>query len=312
MIHIPVLKNEISTFLNVKHGGIYVDCTAGRGGHISSILDLRKDILVVGIDKDPVNASFLEKEFKDKEVKVACSDYKYLDDVLSFYNIKEVDGIIFDLGFSSVHIDDAKRGFSFNKDGPLDMRYDTRQKLTAEIVVNEYTASQLQKIIKEYGEETFHRGIISAIIEQRSKARITSTKQLRNIIHGAIPSRFKKNRNVDPATKTFQAIRIEVNSELDSLGVGIDKAVGALKSGGRICVISFHSVEDRIVKRKFNGYANPCVCPRNLAQCLCGKKPVLKLIVKTPILPSDEEIHLNPRSRSAKLRVAEKIKGQNS
>ncbi|MFH1223045.1 MAG: 16S rRNA (cytosine(1402)-N(4))-methyltransferase RsmH [Pseudomonadota bacterium] len=307
MTHIPVLKNEIIAYLDPKDGGVYVDCTAGRGGHIQALLDSGKDILVIGIDKDSVNAAFLEKEFLGKNVKVACSDYSSLDDVIGFYDIKKADGFIFDLGFSSIHVDDAKRGFSFSKNGPLDMRYNTKQDLTAEHVVNEYEGSKLIDIIKEYGEESFCKNIVSAILRNRSLKRITTTTELRDIIHSAIPAKFKREKSIDPATKTFQAIRIEVNSELESLEEGLKKAVNALKPGGRVCVISFHSIEDRIVKRMFNGLVDPCTCPIGLAQCLCGQKPVIKLTVKTPITASKNEINLNPRARSAKLRVAEKL-----
>jgi len=305
--HVPVLKNECIEFLNIKAGGVYVDCTAGRGGHVEAILEAVPNVSVIAIDKDAVNTEFLTQRFKGKNVKIVHADYKDLDDILLFHDIKKVDGILFDLGFSSIHVDDEKRGFSFSKNGPLDMRYNTAQSLTAEVVVNDYDEKTLKKILKEYGEESFYNRIVGAIIENRKAERIKTTLQLRNIIATVVPFRGKAHQKIDPATKTFQALRIEVNSELDSLSTALDKSILALNTGGRLCVIAFHSLEDRIVKTKFNHEAVACICPRGLAQCVCGYVPRLKVITKKVVIPDEKEIRLNPRARSAKLRVAEKL-----
>jgi 16S rRNA (cytosine1402-N4)-methyltransferase len=305
--HIPVLKKECIELLNIKSGGIYVDGTAGRGGHVEAILEAAPNVRVAAIDKDPVNAEFLTQRFKGKDVVVVNADYKDLDDILSFHNIKMVDGLLLDLGFSSIHIDDAERGFSFSKDGPLDMRYNRSQDLTAEIIVNEYDEHALKKIIREYGEEPFYNRVVRAIIEYRTQQRIRTTFELKKIINGAIPSKGWSPKKIDASTKTFQALRIEVNSELESLKTVLEKVVPLLNVGGRICIITFHSLEDRIVKTKFNNEADPCTCPKGLVQCVCGKKPRLKVITKKVLVPEDKEIHLNPRARSAKLRAAEKL-----
>lgn len=307
--HIPVLKEEIIKFLNIKNDGIYVDCTAGRGGHIEGMLESgAKGIKILGIDKDPNNIDFLKKKFSDnKEVTLVHSDYKFLVDILHFYNIDKIDGIIFDLGFASIHIDDALRGFSFAKEGPLDMRYNTEQPFKAEDLVNDYSEKELGRIIKDYGEDKFFKNIARQIVKAREEKRITSTRELKEIIHRSIPAKFKAGKNIDPATKTFQAIRIEVNSEFESLEIVLPDAIKLLNKGGRFCAISFHSIEDRIVKQTINKAVSPCSCPKGLVQCVCGKKPILKWIVRTPLTASKEELNLNPRSRSAKLRVAEKI-----
>lgn len=305
--HVPVLKKECIELLNIKDRGIYVDGTAGRGGHVDAILEAAPKVTVVAIDKDPVNAEFLSQRFKGRNVIVVNADYKDLDDILSFHNIKMVDGILLDLGFSSIHVDDGERGFSFSKDGPLDMRYNRLQDLTAEIVVNEYDEAALKKIIREYGEEPFYNRVVHAIVARRAQQRIKTTFELKKIINGAIPSKGWSPKKIDSATKTFQALRIEVNSELESLKTVLDKTVPLLNVGGRICVITFHSLEDRIVKTKFNHEAKPCTCPKGLVQCVCGNVPRLKVITKKTVVPDDKEIHLNPRARSAKLRAAEKL-----
>ena len=305
--HVSVLKNESIELLNIKPGGVYVDCTAGRGGHVAAIMEKAgPDSLVIAIDKDPVNTEYLTQRFNDKRVKVVNTDYKSLDDILSFHNVQSVDGILFDLGFSSIHVDDAERGFSFSKDGPLDMRYDRSQGLTAEIIVNEYDESELKRVIRDYGEESFYNRVVHAIANYRAQKRIIGTYELKRIINSAIPFKGSASKKIDTATKTFQALRIEVNSELDSLNIALDKAIPLLNVGGRICVITFHSIEDRIVKTKFNNEAKVCICPKGLVQCVCNNKPRLKVITRKAVVPSEQEIHLNPRARSAKLRAAEK------
>lgn len=309
--HIPVLKEQCVQNLDIKDGGVYVDCTAGRGGHIQAMLNTGKKIFVIGIDKDAENVKYLEELFDGyskhgSTVKIIHSDYKSLPDILSFYDLKSCDGILFDLGFSSIHIDDPSRGFSFSKDGPLDMRYDLEQQLKAEDVVNDLSVSELMKILKEYGEENSFKRIALEIEKYRIEKRIKTTTELKNIIYKVLGQK-RYGMTVDPATKTFQAIRIYVNDELGSLRQGLDHAVSLLNSGGRLCAISFHSLEDRMVKQCIKEGINPCVCPRGLAKCLCGRSPYLKLVVKNFITPDKEEMDSNPRARSAKLRVAQKI-----
>ncbi len=309
--HISVLKKQSIEHLNIKDGGVYVDCTAGRGGHLEEILKAGKKLFVIGIDKDAENVKYLEQLFdgyseNDSVVKIVHSDYRFLPDVLAFYNIKACDGILFDLGFSSIHIDDPKRGFSFSKDGPLDMRYDVTQTLKAEDVVNDSSVEELMRIIRDYGEDKNFKRISLEIQKHRTEKRIQTTTELRDIVYKVLgPKRY--GMETDPSTKTFQAVRIQVNGELESLKEAIDHAVNLLKSGGRLCAISFHSLEDRIVKQCIKLGLNPCVCPRGLAQCLCFRKPYLKLVVKNFITPDKDELSDNPRARSAKLRVAEKV-----
>ncbi len=310
-IHIPVLKNECLEYLNIRDGGVYVDCTAGRGGHLEAILKAGKNLRVIGIDKDAGNVKYLEELFDGysqdgSKVHIVHSDYRHINDVLGFFNIKSCDGMLFDLGFSSIHVDDAERGFSFLKDGPLDMRYDVTQELKAEDVVNDLDLNELMHILKFHGEEKNFKRIAFAIQKHRTEKRITTTKQLKNVIYEAVGPK-RHGMEIDPATKTFQAIRIYVNGELESLKEGLDHAVELLNPGGRLCAISFHSLEDRIVKQCIKTGLNPCVCPRGLPECLCGRKPYLKLVVKNFISPDKKELQENPRSRSAKLRVAEKI-----
>jgi 16S rRNA (cytosine1402-N4)-methyltransferase len=306
MDHIPVLKKEILKALNLKKDQVYLDCTAGRGGHIDLILN--DSVKVIAIDKDPKNVKFLEDKYKDnKNVNIVCSDYKDLDNVLSFFNIKCVDAVVFDLGYSSIHVDQEQRGFSFKKDGPLDMRYNQEQDFSAKNIVNEYSFEDLSQILKEYGEEIFHKKIANEILKYRLDKKILRTRQLRELVLKAIPAKYRRNARIDPATKTFQAIRIEVNSELESLKLGLKKAIDVLNQGGRLCVISFHSLEDRIVKRTFNSYINPCTCPPKIPMCVCGKKQSLKWLEKGPIMAEDKEKEENKRARSAKLRIVEKV-----
>jgi 16S rRNA (cytosine1402-N4)-methyltransferase len=319
MDHIPVLKNEIIDSLALKNGGVYIDGTAGRGGHIGAVLLKAKElglksIKIIAIDKDPVNAKYLEEKYSEEkfqqsqfyEILVVNSDYRFIKDILSFHKLNTCDGIILDLGFSSIHIDDPSRGFSFSKDGPLDMRYDTNQHISAETVINEYSEQELKKIIKEYGEESFYKKIVREIISSRLKKAIKTTFELRDIVHNAVPMKFKRP-GIDTATKTFQAIRIEVNKELESLEVFFKDVNEVLNTKGRLCIISFHSLEDRMVKKTINSMIHTCTCPQGLVQCVCGKKALFRWVSRSIISPSEEEIALNPRSRSAKLRVAEKI-----
>jgi 16S rRNA (cytosine1402-N4)-methyltransferase len=307
MCHVPVLKDEIIELLSLKEGGVYVDCTAGRGGHIQAIIENSPGFVkIYGIDKDRENVDYLNSVYRSEDITIINSDYRDLDRIFSFVELESADGFIFDLGFSSVHVDQAQRGFSFRRDGPLDMRYDRSQELSAEYVVNAYPRDDLIRIFREYGEERYARKIADNILSARKKERITGTFRLRELICSSIPVKNRNLMKIDPATRVFQAIRIEVNSELDSLSIGLEKAVRLCRKGGRICVISFHSLEDRIVKKIFNRYLNPCTCPPKLPECICNKKPEIRLINKKPIIPGYKEMQKNARARSAKLRVAEK------
>jgi len=307
--HIPVLFKQTIEGLNIKDGGVYIDCTAGRGGHLAGILQSgKKDLTVIGIDKDPTNIKFLESKFSDSNLKLVSTDFKFFDDVMSFFKIYKADGILMDLGYSSTQIDDKERGFSFRYKAPLDMRYNNESDfLTAGDIVNTYSAEQLEKIFFEYGEERFSKKIVKNIIEARALKQIENTFELRRIIEDSIPNKFKATSSIDPSTRVFQALRIEVNSELKSIEESLTKVLDILNPGGRLCVISFHSLEDRIIKQFVNSKINTCTCPPKLPQCVCNLKPLMQWIGKNPITAYEDEIQSNPRSRSAKLRVAEKL-----
>jgi len=311
--HNPVLLNECIEMLNIKDNGTYIDGTLGGAGHSSKILErLGKDGILIGLDRDSYalessrnRLDLISTENKAKVILVN-SNFKDIKTVCSENSIIEVDGILLDLGVSSHQFDEAERGFSYQSDAPLDMRMDRRQELTAEYVVNEYQESEIYKIIKEYGEEKWASRIASFIVKSRSKSRVKTTWDLVDIIKAAIPAAARRE-GPHPAKRTFQAIRIEVNNELGILEDTINDAVSILKSGGRLCIISFHSLEDRIVKTEYQRLVNPCTCPREFPVCACGKKPVAVKPVRKPILPNKEEINTNPRARSAKLRVIEKL-----
>lgn len=300
--HTPVLLNEVLSGLNVSPDGIYLDCTVGGGGHSYEILKRLKNGRLVAVDKDEdalMASSERLKEFSN--VRFIKSDFKNLEDYLTddFF-----DGILIDLGVSSHQIDTAERGFSFLKEGPLDMRMNREQKLSAYEVVNKYPKEKLLKILFEYGEEQNAKLIVNAILKARQVKPISTTKELVNIIEQSLPAKF---RFKESSQKTFQAIRIEVNGELEKLEQAIEFLVSKLKPNGRIAIISFHSLEDRIVKNVFKKLSTGCVCPPKTPICICNNKPKIELITKKPILPSDEEIRQNSRSRSAKLRIAQKI-----
>ncbi len=317
--HTPVLLNETISGLNINPDGFYLDCTIGGGGHSLEILKkLSKKGKLIGVDKD-IDAILTSKERlkKFKNVYFIKSDFKDLEKILNDAgerkrlfcndNINErlnFDGILIDLGVSSHQIDSAERGFSFLKDGPLDMRMNIEQDLTAFEVVNFYSKEKLEKILFEYGEEKNAKLIVNAILKTREFSKIQTTKQLNEVIEKALPAKF---RFKGASQKTFQAIRIEVNSELEELENSIRFLVSCLKPNGRIAIITFHSLEDRIVKKTFSFHATGCICPPKTPVCICGHKPSLKLITKKPITSSQEEISSNSRCKSAKLRIAEKI-----
>ncbi|ADQ04191.1 S-adenosyl-methyltransferase MraW [Caldicellulosiruptor owensensis OL] len=304
--HIPVLLEESVFFLVTNPDGIYVDATFGLGGHSKRILEKLSDKgFLIAIDRDLEAIELGKRKLKvHKNVKIVHSSFSKVDEVLKGLGIEKIDGILFDFGVSSLQLDKQERGFSYNKEAFLDMRMDTTSKLTAYDVVNFYSQKDLEKIIREYGEERFARRIAKAIVERRSKKPIETTTELSNLISSLVP---RPKDGSHPAQRTFQAIRIEVNGELDEIKIALEKSLRFLRSGGRICAISFHSLEDRIVKEFFKFHSLECVCPKDIPVCVCGKKKELNIITKKPITPSKEEIEKNKRSHSAKLRVAEKV-----
>lgn len=316
MDHIPVLLNELVSYLNLKNDSYIFDCTAGRGGHIDGILAKTKNSKIIAVDKDKSNIDYLKTKYSLKEpgfnlvegnfLAVVHSDYKYIFDILAYYQIEKLDAVLMDLGFCNTQIQDASRGFSFMADADLDMRYDLSSKLTAFDVVNEYAFEDLRDIFFKYGEEKFSNFIASNIVKQRLINPVKTTFELKNIIHNSIPKKYITK--TDPATKVFQALRIEVNSEFLSLEQCLKEIPLLLNSEARLCIISFHSIEDRIVKNTLEAYLGACTCPPNFPICSCPKdKHLLKKIVKKPIVPSAEEVFDNRKARSSKLRVYERI-----
>jgi 16S rRNA (cytosine1402-N4)-methyltransferase len=307
--HTSVLADELLGFLRVKPGGIYVDGTVGGGGHSRQILEASSPGgILIGFDRDreALNAALENLSSFGNRVRLIHGNFSGLFEVLSSQGISAVDGVVMDLGVSSHQLDTGERGFSFQQDAPLDMRMDTSAPLNAEEVVNGLPERELERIIKEFGEERWARRIASAIVSRREIETIKTTFQLVDVIKGAIP-RAKWEPRLHPATRTFQAIRIKVNDELSSLEKGLHGGVSVLRSGGRIVVISFHSLEDRIVKNVFNELARGCVCPKQAPICVCGKTPMLKKVTGKPVTAGPVELSGNPRSRSAKLRAAEKL-----
>ncbi|MBE6067857.1 MAG: 16S rRNA (cytosine(1402)-N(4))-methyltransferase RsmH [Clostridium lundense] len=305
--HVSVLLNETIDSLNIKEDGIYVDCTLGGAGHSSEILKRLSDKgRLIGIDQDEDALSAAKEKLKDyKNVTFVHDNFYNIENILENLGIEKVDGIIADLGVSSYQLDEKDRGFSYMNDAPLDMRMDRRIEFSAYNVVNEYSFEELYKVIREYGEENFAKRIAQFIVEHRNEKPIETTGELTEVIKRAIPAKFRRE-GPHPSKRTFQAIRIEVNGELRILNKAIEDGVSKLKSGGRMSIITFHSLEDRIVKNKFRELESPCDCPRDFPICVCGKESMVKVISRKPIEPSKEEVEGNPRSRSAKLRVAEK------
>ena len=301
------MPDEVIEALVKNPDGIYVDCTLGGGGHSSLIATkLSAEGMIVGIDQDPQAIEAATVRLKDAicQVKIIRNNFSQLDKILSECNLDKVDGILFDLGVSSHQIDTAERGFSYMHDAPLDMRMNQGQKFTAHDVINTYDEESLYKIFHDYGEERFSNRIAREIINTRKIKSIDTTGELVKIIDKAVPAFNKKFGH--PAKRVFQAIRIEVNNELGILEDTINLAVEHLKTGGRIAVITFHSLEDRIVKSTFKTLATDCICPKNFPVCVCNHKAQIKILGKQ-ITATDEEINENPRAKSAKLRVAEKI-----
>lgn len=306
--HVSVLLNECIENLNIKPDGVYVDCTMGGAGHSKEIAKkLSEDGRLICFDQD-INAINVAKErlaeFGEKVILVH-SNFENIKDEIKSLGIDKIDGVLADLGVSSHQLDEASRGFSYMNDAPLDMRMDNRCENSAWDVVNNYSEESLHKIIKEYGEENWSKRIAKFIVEERKDKTIETTYDLVEIIKKAIPKKARMN-GPHPAKRTFQAIRIEVNNELGVIKNMIDDAVSIMNPAGRICIITFHSLEDRIVKNEYKYLAQDCICPPEMPFCQCDKKSEVKIITRKPILPSEEEVNVNPRSRSAKLRVAEK------
>ncbi|MCB6992197.1 16S rRNA (cytosine(1402)-N(4))-methyltransferase RsmH [bacterium 210820-DFI.6.37] len=306
--HTSVLYHACIEHLNIDPKGIYVDGTLGGGGHASGICQaLGKEGTLIGIDRDRDALKAAEERLKDYSCQKLFiqSNYADIKDVLDQLGIKEINGALLDLGVSSFQLDNEERGFSYMKDAPLDMRMSQDDAFTAYQVVNTYTEKELTGIIKEYGEEKWASRISRFIVESRKEQPIQRTGQLVEIIKAAIPASARRD-GPHPAKRTFQAIRIEVNDELGQLERAVGEFCDVLADKGRLCIITFHSLEDRIVKNLFNTRANPCTCPKEFPVCVCGKKADIRKITGKPIVPSQEEVEHNPRARSAKLRVAEK------
>ena len=305
--HKSVLLNETIDGLNIKPDGIYVDGTLGGGGHAYEVCRrLGEKGSIVGIDQDAAAIEAASARLKDfgEKVTIVRSNYCDMKSKLHELGIDKVDGIVLDLGVSSYQLDTAERGFSYREDAPLDMRMDTRQKMTARDIVNDYTEADLYRAIRDYGEDKFAKNIAKHIVQARAVKPVETTAELSEIIRASIPMKFQK-KSGHPAKRTFQAIRIELNRELDVLRDSLDDMIDLLNPGGRLCIITFHSLEDRIVKSAFRKNENPCTCPPDFPVCVCGKKSKGSIITKKPILPSEEELEYNSRSKSAKLRIFE-------
>ncbi len=307
-VHKSVLLKETIDGLKIKPDGIYVDGTLGGGGHASEVARRLSDKgSIIGIDQDAVAieaAGIRLKDFGEK-VTIVRSNYCDMKSQLGKLGIDKVDGIVLDLGVSSYQLDTAERGFSYREDAPLDMRMDRRQKMTARDIVNDYEERELYRVIRDYGEDKFAKNIAKHIVAARQKAPIETTGQLTEIIRASIPMKFQK-KSGHPAKRTFQAIRIELNQELEVLKNSLDAMIDLLNPGGRLCIITFHSLEDRIVKSAFRKNENPCTCPSDFPVCVCGKISKGSIITRKPILPSKEEMEENSRAKSAKLRIFER------
>lgn len=308
--HYSVLLNETIENLNIKPDGIYVDGTLGGGGHAYQVASrLSEKGRLIGIDQDAdaiAAAGERLKEFGDK-ITIIRSNYANMKEELHRIGVEKVDGIVLDLGISSFQLDTPERGFTYrDENAPLDMRMDDRQSLTAKDIVNGYSEMDLYRIIRDYGEDKFAKNIAKHIVQERAKKPIETTGELTEIIRASIPMKVQVTGG-HPAKRTFQAIRIELNKELEVLQNNLDDMIDLLNPGGRICIITFHSLEDRIVKTNFKRNENPCTCPSDFPVCVCGKKSKGKVVTRKPILPSEEELEVNFRSKSAKLRVFERV-----
>ena len=307
--HVPVMVKEVIDYLNCSSGKAYVDGTLGGGGHARAILDaIGAEGCLVGIDRDPDAIAYAGKSFHryKPNVQIFHDNYTNLPQILSRLHITGVDGILLDLGLSLYQLEGSGRGFSFMREEPLDMRMNPEQGQTAEAIVNRLSEKELAGIIGRYGEESWAVRIAKSIVAARRQQAIRSSLQLAEVVKKAIPARHRRGR-IHPATRTFQAIRIAVNQELEALKRFLDEAVDFLNPGGRLCILSFHSLEDRIVKERFKALARGCNCPPHFPKCVCGKTPQVSILTKKPVRPGQAEVQANPMARSARLRAAERL-----
>ncbi len=309
--HIPVLLNEVIEALAPERGGIYVDCTAGGGGHSSEIakrLPEGSRLICLDRDDDAIAACSARLAPYAGKWEIVKTNFRNIGAALDMIGVEKVDGVLWDLGVSSHQIDTTDRGFSYSGDeAPLDMRMDRTSGLSAADIVNTYSEDDLRRIIRDYGEERFYGRVAAAIVNRRNEKPIETTIELADIVANAIPAAQRRKESQHPARRTFQALRIETNGELDAIEPSIRDAVSRMNPGGRLAVITFHSLEDRITKEVFKSLATGCTCPPEFPVCVCGGKPDIKLLSRKPILPTEEEIKINQRSHSAKLRTAEKL-----
>jgi 16S rRNA (cytosine1402-N4)-methyltransferase len=305
--HLPVLLNECIEGLNIRPDGVYVDGTLGGAGHSAEILKRLRKGRLIGIDRDKEALEAARdrlRQFGGSFIPVH-GNFGDLRTILEGLNIEKADGLLFDFGVSSPQLDEAERGFSYTKDAMLDMRMDREAPLTARDVVNYWPEEQLRRILREYGEERYASRIASAIVRRRELSPIETTLELAEIIRGAMPGAALREKQ-HPAKRSFQAIRMAVNSETEEIERLLESLPDCMSEGARVCIISFHSLEDRCVKNYFQNYAKGCTCPPEFPVCVCGKKPIFRLITKKPITASEQELKINPRARSAKLRIAER------
>lgn len=310
--HKPVLLEEAIQALAIRSDGIYVDATAGGAGHsleIAKRLENAQGGRLISLDRDPAAVLAASKRLEGYPAEVVHCNYDQLDEILEQKKIGSVDGVLMDLGVSSHQLDAAERGFSYHTDAPLDMRM-SQEGMSARDVVNSYSEERLSKVLWEYGEEKFSRRIASGIVRAREQAPIETTAQLADLVKAAYPAAKRRDKN--PCKKAFQAIRMEVNGELDHLSTALDQAFHSLKIGGRLAVITFHSLEDRLVKQRFASFCQGCICPPDFPVCICGRRPVGKLVYKKPVEASSGELAENNRSRSARLRVVERVRNENA
>ncbi len=306
--HYSVMLNEVIEGLEIKENGIYVDGTLGGAGHSVEIIKRLKEGILIGIDQDQDALKYAREKLSDYSGKflLVHSNFSKIGEILEDFDYDQVDGVLLDLGVSSYQLDTPERGFSYNHDAPLDMRMDITAGLTAKEILNTYSLEELSRIIREYGEERWHYRIAEFVVKERVNKPLETTFDLVSIIKKAVPKGVRRD-GPHPAKRTFQAIRIEVNRELEIIENTIRASVNKLKPGGRIVVITFHSLEDRIVKRTFKDMTIDCICPPEFPVCICDREPIVKIITRKPIVPSMKELEFNPRSRSAKLRIAEKL-----
>jgi 16S rRNA (cytosine1402-N4)-methyltransferase len=307
--HVPVMVREVIDYLNCSPNKTYVDGTLGGGGHAQAILEtVGPEGYLIGIDRDPDAIAYAGKSLHRfrRNVQIFHDNFTHLPQILSRLHTTGVDGILLDLGLSLYQLEGSGRGFSFTRDEPLDMRMNPEQGHTAEAIVNRLSAKELAEVIGRYGEEPWAVRIAKSIVVARRQQAIWSSLQLAEVVKKAVPARHRRGR-IHPATRTFQAIRIAVNQELEALQEFLDDAVNLLNPGGRLCIVSFHSLEDRIVKERFKTLARGCTCPPDFPQCVCGKTPQVSILTKKPVRPGRAEVQANPMARSARLRAAERL-----